>query len=96
MTPTPEVKGVLTGAEDVVNRYGLERTRMTLDAGILGKIFGSAANAPTNIAGFILCLLSLTAVALIVFRSNEPVADNLTLLVPIITLTLGYLFGRQL
>lgn len=95
MMTTPEPKVEFSGAEDVVNRYGLERTRITLNAGILGKIFGSAANAPTNIAGFILCLLSLTVVALILFRSNEPVADNLTLLVPVITLTLGYLFGRR-
>jgi hypothetical protein len=40
--------------EDAPQRIAIEQTRMSLEAGWLGKIFGSAANAPTNIAGLVL------------------------------------------
>jgi hypothetical protein len=46
-------------ADDVSQRYAIEQTRMTLDTGWLGSIFGSKANAPTNIAGMGLILLIL-------------------------------------
>ena len=49
--PPAEQSGIVLAEEDGARRYAVEQTRMTLEAGWLGKIFGSAANAPTNIAG---------------------------------------------
>lgn len=85
----------ITAGEDVAHRYGLEQARMTLDAGWLGRIFGSSANAPTNITGFILVIFAITVVYLIVFRMNEPASEALKTVIPVITLALGYLFGRK-
>jgi hypothetical protein len=52
----------IVGAEDLDRRYAI--TRMSLEAGWLGKIFGSAANAPTNIAGLVIALLTLTIIVI--------------------------------
>ena len=54
MTEPTEERPIVS-AEDVARRYELEQARMSLDAGWLGKIFGSATYAPTNIAGFVVC-----------------------------------------
>lgn len=64
MTEPPERRSEIVSAEDVLPRYvvELEHKRMSLDAGWLGKIFGSASYAPTNIAGFVVCLLALVCV----------------------------------
>ena len=43
-------------------RYAIEQTRMSLEAGVLGKNFGSSMNAPTNIAGFVVGILTLTII----------------------------------
>lgn len=77
-----------------VHRYALEHTRMSLDAGILGRLFGSAANAPTNVAGVVVVVLSLATVVTLLRSSLSP-TEALQLLVPMITLVLGYLFGKQ-
>jgi hypothetical protein len=53
MTEAGGEQGTYRVAEDIPQRYyDIEHTRMTLEAGWLGKIIGSATNAPTNIAGF--------------------------------------------
>ncbi len=68
---------------------------MVLEAGLLGKLFGSAINAPTNIAGLTLCLLVLIVFGVLVSRPSDFVAQILEQLSPIITLILGYVFGRR-
>ena len=60
---------------------------MDIDIGVLGKIFGNSSNAPTNIAGttiFILLIATLFSSALEWEQSS-----------PVITLVLGYLFGKK-
>jgi hypothetical protein len=53
MAETGGEQGTYRVAEDIPQQYyNIEHTRMTLKAVWLGKIFGSATNAPTNIAGF--------------------------------------------
>jgi hypothetical protein len=50
--PQEQARVVVTEtSEDLVRRHALEHTRMTLEAGWLGKFFGSATNAPIYIAG---------------------------------------------
>ncbi|MGO8752940.1 MAG: hypothetical protein ACLQNE_43920 [Thermoguttaceae bacterium] len=73
----------------------LKEKEMDLESGILGKMFGCPKNAPTNIAG-VVAVLSMIAVFIVVIwpgqsATNEPVK----LLVPVITLILGYLFGKK-
>jgi hypothetical protein len=94
MAEPPEQPAVVPG-EDVARRYALEQTRMSLESGYLGKLFGSAANAPTNIAGFVVCLLVIISVVVLFLPSKMPVDEFLKLILPVITLVLGYLFGKK-
>jgi hypothetical protein len=82
-------------AEDIDRRYLI--AQMTVEVGWLGKIFGSSANAPTNIAGFVVCLLTVTIIVagLLLVPSPIPGMDFLNVVIPIITLALGYLFGKS-
>lgn len=82
--------------EDPAHRFAIEQTRMTLEAGWLGKIFGTSTNAPTNIAGFVVCILTITIIGtgLLLVPSTIPAMDFMNVVVPIITLVLGYLFGK--
>jgi hypothetical protein len=73
----------------------LERERMTLEAGLLGKFFGSATNAPIYIAGIVVFLFAITCVIVLFVNTNVPAADFLNIIVPVITLALGYLFGKS-
>jgi hypothetical protein len=69
---------------------------MTLEAGWLGKIFGSATNAPMNIAGVVLSAFILAIfLTLLVHTRMEPV-EYLKLILPVITRVLGYLFGKSM
>jgi hypothetical protein len=82
-------------AEDVDRRYLIDR--MTVEVGWLGKFFGTSTNAPTNIAGLVIALLTLTiiGIGLVFVPSTIPPRDFLNVVVPIVTLALGYLFGKS-
>lgn len=83
-------------AEDVPQRYyEIEHTRMTLEAGWLGKFFGSATNAPVYIAGLTVLLFTLTSIAVVFAPSHMQTVEYLNLVIPVITLILGYLFGKS-
>jgi hypothetical protein len=91
-------QGTYKVVEDVPQRYyDIEHTRMSLEAGWLGKVFGSATNAPTNIAGFFVGVLTLTIIVLgfVFVPSNISAMEFLNYLAPLITLVLGYLFGKS-
>ena len=81
--------------DDISRRYSLEQARMGY--GLLGRFFGSATNAPTNIAGLVICLLTLTIIGIGLWfvPSSIPPRDFLNVVVPIVTLALGYLFGKS-
>jgi hypothetical protein len=81
--------------EDPTQRFAIEQTRMTLEAGLLGKIFGSATNAPTNIAGFILFLFFISIIIVLFLETRMEAIEYLKLVLPVITLVLGYLFGKS-
>jgi hypothetical protein len=91
--PTEEHPSPIVVAEDVSRRYALEERRMSLESGWLGTVFGSAASAPTNIAGFVVCLLVI--IISIVGLLKLPTAEFIERVIPIITLALGYLFGKK-
>ena len=75
--------------DDVTRRSTVERRR--LGHGWLGNIFGELTNAPTNIAGFVVTLFTIITVALAFAPPNLPAMDFLNIVLPVITLTLGYL-----
>jgi hypothetical protein len=83
-------------AEDVHERYyDIEQRRMALEAGWLGGIFGSKANAPTNIAGIGLILLILPLFFMLFSPSTIPPLEYLERVLPIIGAVFGYLFGKS-
>jgi hypothetical protein len=69
---------------------------MTLEAGWLGKIFGSATNAPMNIAGVVLSAFILTIFLILLIHTRMEPVEYLKLVLPVITLVLGYLFGKSM
>lgn len=75
--------------------FELANKRLDLEAGALGKFFGSGAGAPTNIAGFTVALLASAGIALMFFDTKMPAQEYWKIAAPIITLALGYLFGRK-
>ena len=83
--------------EDFSRRYAIEQTRMSLEAGVLGKNFGSSMNAPTNIAGFVVGILTLTiiVVGVLFMPSKISVLEYLDKMLPIMTGVLDYLFGKS-
>jgi hypothetical protein len=95
--PPEEQSRIVPTEEDFARRYALDQTRMTLEAGWLGKIFGSSTNAPTNIAGFVVGILTITiiVVGLLFVPSKISVLEYLDKVLPLVTLALGYLFGKS-
>lgn len=73
----------------------LEAKRMGLDAGWLGVCFGGNKTAPTNIGGFLVFLLAGAGVALLFTKETQITAKEFwPIIVPIITLVMGFLFGK--
>ena len=68
--------------------------------GCIGRTFGSAENASKNITAIlcILLLVGVTVVSIVVYCKEETVSAVTGLwdgILPIITLSLGYLFGKK-
>ncbi len=69
-----------------------------LNAGWIGIVFGMGDNAAKNIAGFLAASSMLTGVSINiiqVLRGTELSFECWKVFVPIITGTLGYIFGRK-
>ncbi|MDO8746905.1 MAG: hypothetical protein Q7J70_04485, partial [Thermodesulfovibrionales bacterium] len=71
----------------------LESKKMDLEAGWLGKFFGSKSTAATNITGIFLILLLVSGFAVLFFNSSIQAGEYWKIIVPLMTLALGYLFG---
>jgi hypothetical protein len=78
----------------------LERARS--DRGWLGKFWGSKENTPNNIAALIAFLAFILGLLYTLCTMNTPsnqlsisIKDFWAIMVPIITLTIGYLFGDK-
>jgi len=95
MTEQPERGFQLVAAEDVARRYALEERGMTLEAGVLGRFFGSATRAPTSIAGIVVLLLTVAGILSLFVPTNIPSAELWKLVLPVITAILWHLFGKS-
>lgn len=65
-----------------------------LQAGVLGKLFGTGTNAARNIAGLIILLLIIGALVAYFWETDKGALFQIV--VPIVTLGLGYLFGEKM
>lgn len=68
---------------------------MDLEAGWLGKIFGGPTVSPLNISGLILCLFVLCGLVFTFWKGMTEALDYWKLTIPVVTLVLGYLFGKK-
>ncbi len=73
----------------------LRSKEMDLESGYLGKFFGSPTHSPSNIAGLVVLMLITTGIFISFFSSSITPTEYWTIVVPIITLSLGYVFGKQ-
>lgn len=72
----------------------LQAKKLDLEAGYIGRVVGGPKNAPNNIA-FVVVALVLVAGVVVSFYAPADRVEFWKLILPIITLTLGYLFGRS-
>ncbi|MEA1973644.1 MAG: hypothetical protein U9N34_10210 [Candidatus Cloacimonadota bacterium] len=80
------LKGVDTKFSDG-NSDAIKSKQMDIDVGLLGKVFGNSSNAPTNIAGITILVLLFSTPFVTDLKWDQSF--------PIITLALGYLFGKN-
>lgn len=72
----------------------LRSKQMDLEAGWLGRCFGSGRNAPMNIAGLFVLLLAGSGIIVLFVTSAIPAAEYWKIIVPLLTLVMGYVFGK--
>ena len=79
----------------------VRREERALEMGWIGALFGDVHHKPGNIAGFVIVMSMLFLGALFVVSyiwpntNNVPVGELMTLFGGIVTLALGYLFGKS-
>jgi hypothetical protein len=89
-----EQKATFTSADSHL-AVDLRSKAMDLESGWLGRAFGSRANAPTNIAGFVAVCLILAGVGMVGFVGWEHSSEFWKVISPLIALVLGFLFGKN-
>ena len=72
----------------------LRSKEMDLEAGWLGKCFGGRATAPLNIAGLFVVLLAGSGISVLFLESAIPAPEYWKTIVPLLTLVMGYVFGK--
>jgi hypothetical protein len=75
--------------------YILESKKMDLEAGWIGKCFGSRINAPLNIAGVFVMLLAVSGVAVLFTSCSIPASEYWKTIAPLMTMAMGYIFGKS-
>lgn len=73
----------------------LQSEKMKLDAGTLGGFFGSPQRAASSIACITIFLLTCSGILAMFVGCNISTSEYWKIITPIITLALGYLFGRM-
>jgi len=89
-------------AKQILENHAVIEKRK-VDQGLLGKIWGSSTSIPNNIAALTILILLITGVFYTFFIINKPddrvglqIKDFWSIIIPIITLSIGYLFGDHL
>ena len=73
----------------------LQSKKMDLESGYLGKFFGAPTHSPLNIAGLLIFILIIPSIVLLFTHTIKESLDYLVIILPIVTLALGYLFGKN-
>lgn len=81
-------------AQSDKHSFILRSKKMDLEAGWLGQYFGTGKNAPLNIAGLLVLLLVGSGIAVLFLPSTIPADKYWNIIVPLLTLVLGYIFGK--
>lgn len=98
LPPPPVLK--TTKADVDLHKSTLAHERKLREQGLLGRLFGTAQTSAYNVAGFtvlslILCGTSYTFFVLKWYGNEiEKIKDFWGIILPIITLVMGYLFGK--
>jgi hypothetical protein len=90
-----EQNDMVIDTSPAADTFALQHTRMTLDAGWLGRAFGTGATAPVAIAGFVCTVLIAAGVVLLFVKAEMTAEAYWSRILPTVTLVLGYLFGRK-
>jgi uncharacterized membrane protein YoaK (UPF0700 family) len=77
------------------SKYKLEESQMKIEAGFLGKVFGTNKNAPVNIAGASIIILMIAGICSTFLSTDTPDLEFWKVIAPIITAILVYLFGKR-
>lgn len=73
-----------------------EKFKNNIEIGWLGKIWGNPKTSPNNIAGFTIVLLLFLGIGWTILSKDFDSTKSLwSIITPIITLALGYLFGEN-
>jgi len=75
--------------------YLLSVQKLNLEAGTLGKFFGSQPSAASSIAWVVVFLLVVSGILTLFFNCTISFTDYWKTVGPFITLLLGFLFGRK-
>ncbi len=73
----------------------LQSKQMDLDAGALGRWFGSSKNAALNIAGLLVVLLTVTGIAVLFVKTEMPAGEYWKMILPFLSIVVGYVFGKS-
>jgi hypothetical protein len=69
--------------------------KLKIDAGYAGQIFGSRSIPSVNIAAIFILILLVSGISFTVFNSLIPPKEYWSLISPLMTLALGYIFGKR-
>jgi len=82
-------------ADPTQSDYLLKAQEMKLDAGVVGGFFGSTPRAASSIAWVMIFLLVCSGILILFISCSIPPVEYWKIISPLITLALGYLFGRR-
>lgn len=68
---------------------------MDLESGWLGRLFGSPKNAAVNIGGLALCVALIAGMIITINPGGSIAVEAWKIISPIMTMILGFLFGRK-
>ena len=68
--------------------------KLKIETGYAGQIFGSRSIPSVNIAAIFILLLLISGVSVIFFNSLVPPKEYWSIISPLMTLALGYIFGK--
>lgn len=81
--------------EDPEKKFALETKKMDLEAGQLGRFFGTGRSVSLNVAGATVLLLILSGIIVAFGTPSVFALDYWKITTPIITGALGFMFGKD-